>query len=287
MRTRPPTTPFKEHRPAGAGPKPGQEPWRERIARGFERMSASNRKVAGFLIDHPTDAAFMTGSELAYHLDLDPATVVRFAQSLGYPGYPELCAEVQASVKTIFDIAPELKEQTPHTQGGAWQGGLLASAAAVRGMAGAIVWKDARRFVKILRDAAEVLVVAESADRSLAEWFAHNLRSAGLRAVAIDADPRTCTAVVERLRPGDVLAGVAIAAGGRAVADVLRAGADRGARTVALATGASTPAGLAGEITLACPAGEGPEGGLGGVSFAAIVESLRRALAVIAAAEES
>jgi DNA-binding MurR/RpiR family transcriptional regulator len=250
-------------------------------------MSASNRKVASFLIDHPTDAAFMTGSQLAYHLDLDPATVVRFAQSLGYPGYPELCAEVQASVKTIFDVALDLREQTPNTQAGAWQGGLLACAAAVRSMAGVIVWKDARRFLKILRDAAEVLVVAESADRNLAEWFAHNLRSAGLRAIAIDADPSTCAAVVERLHPGDVLAGVAVTAAGHAVADVLKAGTDRGARAVAVATVASTPSGLAGEITLTCPAGEGAEGGLGSVSFAAIVESLRRALAVIAASEES
>src|SRR5512141_737997 len=125
MRNRPPTTPFpREHR--GATAKPGEEPWRERIARAFERMSASNRKVASFLIEHPTEAAFMTGSQLAYHLDLDPATIVRFAQSLGYPGYPELSSDVQTSVRAIFNVAHEVKEVASGTQAGAWQNGLLA-----------------------------------------------------------------------------------------------------------------------------------------------------------------
>src|SRR5512142_2668892 len=138
MRSRPPTTnPFsKEHKPSGSAQKAGEEPWRERIAKAFDRMSASNRKVASFLIEHPTEAAFMTGSQLAYHLDLDPATIVRFAQSLGYPGYPELSADVQGSVRAIFDVAHEVKEQTPGTQAGAWQGGLLASATLVQNMAG-------------------------------------------------------------------------------------------------------------------------------------------------------
>jgi DNA-binding MurR/RpiR family transcriptional regulator len=274
-------SPFKEV--SGAASARDQEHWRERISRAFERMSASNRKVASFLLEHPTEAAFMTGSQLAYRLDLDPATIVRFAQSLGYPGYPELSADVQASVRSIFEVAQEVKQPTGGSASAAWQNGLLGTAALVQNMAGVIVWKDARRFLNVLREAKQIIVVTETGDHILGEWLVHNLRLAGLRALAIDSDPRVCRALVESMHAGDVLVGVAVTVEGRGVADVLRAGVARGARALALAPGSATPAGLASEVTLATSAGDNSGQRLGSVSFAAIVESLRRALVVQAA----
>jgi RpiR family carbohydrate utilization transcriptional regulator len=253
-----------------------EQTWRDRITGAFERMSASNRKVATFLLEQTTEAAFMTGSQLANHLDLDPATIVRFAQALGYPGYPELSSEIQATVRQIFEVAHEVKEPSAGTPSANWQGGLLSSAAAIENIAGVIVWRDARKFLTTLRSAQTVLVVAEGADAVLGQWLTQVLRSAGLRAISVDADPTLSTAVVQTTRAGDVLVGVAVTAAGENVAEALRAATARGARALALTTGASMPAGLASEVTLTCPA---PEGSLATVSFAAIVESLRRALA--------
>src|SRR5687767_470255 len=102
-------SPFREPREGVKRASPEGQAWRERIARVFDRLSAGNQKVARFLIENPTEAAFMTGSELSERLETDPATVVRFAQSLGYPGYPELSAEIRASVQEIFKHAHELQ----------------------------------------------------------------------------------------------------------------------------------------------------------------------------------
>jgi DNA-binding MurR/RpiR family transcriptional regulator len=249
--------------------------WREQMTAALSRMSPSYRKVASFLLEQTNTAAFMPGNQLAHHLDLDPATIVRFAQMLGYRGYPELSAEIRASVRARLGITPQAARPAASTPSAQWQGGLLAGAAALRNIASVIVWKDARRFLSILRGAPSIVVVAQGPDLVLARWLTGVLRQAGRRALVLNADPALSSALAGTLHGGDVILGVAVTATGEAVAEVLSAGRARGARTLALATSAATPAGRAGEVVLVCPA---PEGSQATVSFVAIVEALRRAL---------
>jgi hypothetical protein len=70
-------------------------------------MSKSFARLADFLLDSYVEAAFMTASELAYNLDLDAATVVRFSQYLGYEGFPKLQREIRQRVKNDLLIRPQ------------------------------------------------------------------------------------------------------------------------------------------------------------------------------------
>jgi DNA-binding MurR/RpiR family transcriptional regulator len=71
------------------------------------QMSKSFAKLADFLLDSYVEAAFMTASELAQALNLDAATVVRFSQHLGYPGFPKLQREIRQRVKKDLLIRPQ------------------------------------------------------------------------------------------------------------------------------------------------------------------------------------
>ena len=73
--------------------------FRERIRAAYEHFSPSYRKLADFLLDDYRTAVFLNASGIAMQLDIDPATVVRFAQRLGYSGFPELANELQSVVK--------------------------------------------------------------------------------------------------------------------------------------------------------------------------------------------
>jgi DNA-binding MurR/RpiR family transcriptional regulator len=73
--------------------------YEERIREIRSDLSPSFQVLADFLLDSYASASFLTATELAYSLDLDPATVVRFAQKLGYAGYPGLQREIQQRVK--------------------------------------------------------------------------------------------------------------------------------------------------------------------------------------------
>jgi len=73
--------------------------YQDRIRKVKPKMSKSFIKLADYLLDFYIEASFMTATELAHELNLDAATVVRFSQFLGYPGFPQLSKEIRKYVK--------------------------------------------------------------------------------------------------------------------------------------------------------------------------------------------
>ena len=73
--------------------------FREQIRKHYDHLSRSYRRVADFILSDYRTAAFMTAAALADAVDVDTTTVVRFAQRLGYPGFPELIEDIQEQVK--------------------------------------------------------------------------------------------------------------------------------------------------------------------------------------------
>ncbi|MCR5671659.1 MAG: MurR/RpiR family transcriptional regulator [Butyrivibrio sp.] len=60
-----------------------------RINECYPRMSKGKKNIATYICDHYEQAVFMTASELGKIVGMSESTVVRFAMSLGYEGYPE------------------------------------------------------------------------------------------------------------------------------------------------------------------------------------------------------
>ncbi len=62
----------------------------ELLRDGFESFSRSQKAIARYIIDHLGETAYLSADELARKGNTSSSTVVRFAQSLGFSGYPDL-----------------------------------------------------------------------------------------------------------------------------------------------------------------------------------------------------
>ncbi len=60
-----------------------------RINEKYNKMSKSQKRLAAYIIDHYEQAAFMTAAKLGKVVGISESTVVRFAYTLEYEGYPE------------------------------------------------------------------------------------------------------------------------------------------------------------------------------------------------------
>lgn len=56
----------------------------------YETLTPSQRRLADYIFQNPYEAALMSSAQIATHLSVSEATVVRFAQALGFEGYPDL-----------------------------------------------------------------------------------------------------------------------------------------------------------------------------------------------------
>jgi len=61
----------------------------------FDEFSRSQKDVGQYIVDHLDEAAFHTAEELARRASTSSSTVVRFAQALGFEGFPELQASAR------------------------------------------------------------------------------------------------------------------------------------------------------------------------------------------------
>lgn len=72
----------------------------KKIKEQMPAFSKGQRLIANFIITHYEKAAFMTAAKLGAEVKVSESTVVRFADVLGYQGYPELQKSLEALVRT-------------------------------------------------------------------------------------------------------------------------------------------------------------------------------------------
>lgn len=79
-------------RPAGPDTAPPRDPeaLRTRIIDSYPRLSTRLQQIAHFVLDHPNDMALETVATIAERAHVQPSTVIRFAQSLGFSGFSEM-----------------------------------------------------------------------------------------------------------------------------------------------------------------------------------------------------
>lgn len=69
------------------------------IKSNFHKFSKGQKLIAQFIVDHYDKAAFMTAAKIGETVDVSESTVVRFASTLGYSGFPELQKALQVLIK--------------------------------------------------------------------------------------------------------------------------------------------------------------------------------------------
>lgn len=76
----------------------------------YPELSASHRTIAQFVISHTAHSAFLPITRLAEMTGVSTATIVRFAQLLGYSGYPEFQAAIQGLLLNQIDSNQHLED---------------------------------------------------------------------------------------------------------------------------------------------------------------------------------
>ena len=226
--------------------------FREHIRKHYDHLSRSYRRVADFILSDYRTAAFMTAAALADAVDVDTTTVVRFAQRLGYPGYPELIEDIQDQVKLELNQtdAEPLEEDTLQAR----VQNLVAQDRANLEKALAHNTLDSMEtMLDLFQVAPRIVVIGESYAAPLAESFAGLLRDAGLPASYAGGDVHERAVALARLARKDLIVGMTPLEGPSGVAGVLRFARSEGATTLACTPSLSSQAARAAEHLLYAP----------------------------------
>ncbi len=174
-----------------------------RIREAYNSLTPGFRRLADFIVNNTLEAAFLTAVELARRVDVDQATVVRFAQEIGYPGYRELAREIRQYVQDQITTTYRRNEGDQQEE------------EILRALHKNLDQNLQRYFasdtpqlvqaIKALHQAPRVWVVGESISHYLAQIFARELNHLGIQATAFEPTLTESALVLEQMQSNEVL----------------------------------------------------------------------------------
>lgn len=248
----------------------------ETIRQSYPELTKSQKLLADHISNHYRQTAFMTASQLARRLDLNEATVIRFAQRLGYSGYPDLIRHVRELVQQELapsapdsDNVPNLIQDLLNTE-------LDGAHRLVSHLSPSL----AQEVVRLIIGAERVYVIGQGISSSMAQLLSYSLRYMGIRASSPPSDSPGLAMIVDELAPASLLIGISAQGEGLEIANTLDLARQKGARTVAITTSSTSPCALVAEMALVCPLADHlPLQSLTGIAI--MIDALIQALATL------
>ncbi|HEY48198.1 MAG: hypothetical protein AMJ88_06085 [Anaerolineae bacterium SM23_ 63] len=240
-----------------------------RIHKARSSFSPSFVRLADFMLDSYRQAAFLTATELAHLLDLDPATVVRFSQLLGYRGYPEFQREIREKVKK--DLLIERKVE-PGTVAEAAENALRELVRNLEFTQRTFPLQVAEELIAALDEAERVIVLAEGLAISSARCLASWLEAVGYTIHLAGGSPPELARAVAGAHKRDLAIAIEITQETPFVAQALSKIKETGAFTAAIFVTPSSE--IAHHADLVLTASVNPKPGVGQILLDAMVYTL-------------
>lgn len=182
--------------------------FRQKLEDHLPGLTKSQRHIASYLLVNYDEAAFFSAADLAEHLRVSDATIVRFAKAIGYDGFPEMRRHLQVLFRVKATPASRLQRTLSELAGG--QGPLLTKVIDMEVQylteaATAIVPADFERAVEILLAARRIFAVGSGPSGILADLAELRFRRLGVLTIGMTESGRHILEKLQLLQKEDAV----------------------------------------------------------------------------------
>lgn len=210
--------------------------FKERIRKHYDNLTPGFRQIADFIAHDTLEVAFLTISELSQEVGVDPATVVRFAQEIGYSGFRELSREIKKYVRDQITAARRGVSDANSIEGVASQ--LVA-----------VLQQDLQHFastdievfaaaIAALEKASHVWMTGEFMSYDIASFMAQALQLIGVSSSVVQPDIGATSVALMKMQSEDALLAIVSIDSGVSAGTIIRKAREKGLVTVVI-TGSS------------------------------------------------
>jgi DNA-binding MurR/RpiR family transcriptional regulator len=169
------------------------------------RVTPKGMTIARFVAANPRSASFTSASDVAQQVDVNVATVVRFAQSLGFSGWPEF--QLHLRHRYLGSLLPSglMRDHQPVVADSPLEGALLRDAQNLQDALTSIDFEEGRRVAQLIADAPRTLVISSGSYSAVGQIFAHLARFMGYDVQLETRGGAHLVAALSTFKPGDCL----------------------------------------------------------------------------------
>jgi DNA-binding MurR/RpiR family transcriptional regulator len=223
----------------------------QRIKAKYGDLSTAQKSIAQYLLDNYEKAAFLTAGQLGTLVGVSESTVVRFANTLGYGGYPHLQKEMQEHLKRELTTVSRLQQSPGKLRGPSLVHQILENDIKnLRRTMEEISPEVFDRVVEEIGKAPNIFIIGNRSAHCLALFLAMYLELLGKRVKAV---PTGVTSIFEQLaivQTEDLVIGISFPRYTSKSVEGFEYAARRGARTVAITDSVISPLAQLADLTL-------------------------------------
>jgi len=216
----------------------------------YVKLSPAHRRIADYLLADGRRAALVPAANIAKTLDMSEATVSRFAQALGYDGYPQLRDRLRERFLVTATSLDRLAASAEQPRGSVLERVLAEDADAVLGTLAQIPAGTFDAAVEAILGARRTYVVGSRGSAGLALVLGMGLRiflpETRVIAVNVGDEAEELLAV----RKGDLVVVISVLRYSGQTLEILRYAHEAKARTVAITDSPISPVARTADIVL-------------------------------------
>jgi DNA-binding MurR/RpiR family transcriptional regulator len=237
---------------------------RDLIAVRYESLQGQMRQIAKVAIERPTDIALHTVAAVAKVASVQPSSVVRFAQSFGFPGFGEMQAVFRSRLIEQSSSYGDRIEALRAERAGRHLAGPTANLiafvdngiAALHQLRDTILPRDLVRAADLLNGADVIYILAQGRSFPVACYIAYALNRFGLRSQLLDGLGGMSGHRLRLARNGDALLAISFKDYAPEVVELVAATAKRGVSVIVITDGPLSPLAKCAKVRLDVDAGE-------------------------------
>ena len=197
------------------------------------RLSAADQRLIRELLGKPTEAAFLSASELATRGGVHQATATRLAKKLGYRVYPQLRAELQEELLDSIGPGERVRRRLAHSAGDSLLAAMVADeVAALVELPTQVSQAQLDTAARLVSAAERVFLFGHGHATALVDLLSRRLRRSGHAALSLVGSARDLAEQAALLSERDVVLAFALHRPPPGLRAVLHHAAHAGAPTV-------------------------------------------------------
>lgn len=204
-------------------------------------------QVAAYALDHPDEIAFGTAASIALSADVQPSTLVRFAQQFGFDGFSglqllfrarlrERTSSYEERLRALEQNGAELAESTT-----IFNGFIAAAHRSVDTIAAAVEPDAFERAVTLLANAETIYLIAKRRSYPISSYMAYAFGKLKVRCQLVGTSAGIDDDLLAMATPGDAAFAISFSPYASESAAQARALAARGVPVVSLTDSAFSP----------------------------------------------
>lgn len=215
----------------------------ERIAGALDTLSPAHKRMARFILDNRYFTSFASASQVAEKTETSAATVVRFAQALGYAGYPELQDDLRAELPSYMTAANRMQARISSARPPASspQQVFFTDLQNIERTAANLSEASLERALQMILAARRIQVIGAGLSAVASQFLAHSLKVMGFDARLVDGEGLHAAIELAALQPGDLLIAIDLWRYVRMTVNAVQMARERGVQTIAITDSIVSP----------------------------------------------